>query len=329
MEKIKDIVISFIVPVYNVEEYLERCIDSIINQGIKETDYEIILVNDGSTDGSLDICTKYENRLSCIRCYSQKNQGLSVARNTGISHAQGQYIMFVDSDDFLEPDKVPDLIKTADELDAELLFYRARFYPDRHEITNIQPFEIEKVYDGEYVLLHGMKVSSVWGNLYLRKFILRVGLKFFEGISHEDIEYNYRLYPHARRIVFSDIVAYHYNVSGESVTRTSDSLKLQKLMFDNVDVAANIIRYYQDSNFSMSLKDSVIRRMNSVVVSMLLLSFRDSKMNVSFIRQFLEYSCQRGIYPINGKTLSWKTTILIPWLNRKDFYLFLCKLFKR
>ena len=329
MEKIKDIVISFIVPVYNVEEYLERCIDSIINQGIKETDYEIILVNDGSTDGSLDICRKYEKSLSCIRCYSQKNQGLSVARNTGISHAQGQYIMFVDSDDFLEPNKVPDLIKTADEFDAELLFYRGKFYPDRHEITNIQPFEIEKVYDGEYVLLHGMKVSSVWGNLYLRKFILRVGLKFFEGISHEDIEYNYRLYPHARRIVFSDIVAYHYNVSGESITRTSDSLKLQKLMFDDIDVAANVIRYYRDSNFSMSLKDSVIRRMNSVVVSMLLLPFRDSKMKVSFIREILEYSCQRGVYPINGRTLSWKTTVLIPLLNRKKIYLFLCKLFKQ
>ena len=94
--------ISVVLPVYNVEEYLERCIDSIINQGIKETDYEIILVNDGSTDGSFDICRKYEKSLSCIRCYSQKNQGLSVARNTGISHAQGQYIMFVDSDDYIE-----------------------------------------------------------------------------------------------------------------------------------------------------------------------------------------------------------------------------------
>ena len=329
MEKIKDIVISFIVPVYNVEEYLERCIDSIVNQGIKETDYEIILVNDGSTDGSLDICRKYEKSLSCIRCYSQKNQGLSVARNTGISHAQGQYIMFVDSDDFLEPNKVPDLIKTADEFDAELLFYRAKFYPDRHEITNIQPFEIRKVYDGEYVLLHGMKVSSVWGNLYLREFIMSVGLKFFEEINHEDIEYNYRLYPHARRIIFSDIVAYHYNVSGESITRTSDSLKLQKLMFDNVDVAANVIRYYRESNFSMSLKNFVIRRMNSVVVSMLLLPFRDSKMKVSFIRQFLEYASQRGVYPIKGRTLSWKTTVLIPLLNQKKLYLFLCKLFKR
>ncbi len=329
MEKIKDIVISFIVPIYNVEKYLERCIDSIINQGIEETDYEIILVNDGSTDGSLDICKRYEVNQSCIKCYSQKNQGLSVARNTGIEHAQGKYIMFVDSDDFLEQNKVPDLIKTANNFDAELLFYRARFYPDRHEITNIQPFEIEKVYDGEYVLLHGMKVSSVWGNLYLREFILSAGLKFFEGISHEDIEYNYRLYPHARRIVFSDIVAYHYNVSGESITRTSDPLKLQKLMLDNVDVAAHVIRYYRDSKFSTRLKDSVVRRMNSVIVSMLLLFFRDSKINISFIRQFLEYACQRGVYPISGKTLSWKTTVLIPCLNRKDFYLFLCKLLKR
>lgn len=329
MGKIENIVISFIVPVYNVEEYLERCIDSIINQGIKETLYEIILINDGSTDGSLDICKKYEERFSCIRCYSQMNQGLSIARNTGIDHAQGRYIMFVDSDDFLEPDKVLGLIKIADEFNAELLFYRAKFYPDRHEITNVQPFKIGKVYDGEYVLLHGMKVSSAWGNMYLRKFILQSELKFLKSITHEDVEYNYRLYPLSHRIVFSDIIVYNYNLCGESITRTSDPLKLQKLILSNIAVAANVTEYYRLSKFSVNLIHFMEKKMNSVVVSMLILLLRSSSMDIPFIKKFFEYASQCGMYPVRGKTLSWKTTVLIPLLNRKKLYLFLCKLFKR
>ena len=323
------LLLSIVVPVYNAVEYLQRTISSLLHQDISEKEYEIILVNDGSTDNSLQLIKKIMVNHTNIVLVDKKNGGVSSARNTGIERAKGKYIMQVDADDFLESNVIGKLVRIADDRQAELLFYRAKFFPDRHEITNIQPFEIGKTYDGEYIMLHGMKISSPWGNLYLRKFILQVGLKYFGSISHQDVEYNYRLYPHARRIVFSDIVAYHYNVSGESVTRTSDPLKLQKLMLDNVDVAANVIRYYRDSKFSTRLKDSVVRRMNSVIVSMLLLFFRDSKMNVSFIRQFLEYACQRGVYPISGKSLSWKTTVLIPWLNRKDFYLFLCKLFKR
>lgn len=325
----KQLLLSIVVPVYNAVKYLQRTIDSLLCQDLDERDYEIILVNDGSTDNSLLLIKENMICHTNIILIDKKNKGVSSARNAGIEKARGKYIMQVDADDFLEPKIIGKLVKLAEEKQVELLFYRAKFYPDRHEVTNIQPFEIGKVYNGEYVLLHGMHVSSPWSNLYLRKFVLQVGLKYFDGISHQDVEYNYRLYPHARRIVFSDIVAYHYNVCGESVTRTSDPLKLQKLMLDNIDVAANVIRYYKTSMFSQELKNLIIRRMNSVVVSMLFLFFRNKETDIFFIRKFLAYAYQRKVYPVRGKTLSWKTTVLIPLLNRKKLYLFLCKLFKR
>ena len=96
--------ISIIVPVYNVEAYLPQCLDSLINQTYQ--DLEIICVNDGSTDGSLEILQKYQSKDKRIKVVSQKNQGLSGARNTGISQATGEWIMFVDSDDYLLKDCV-------------------------------------------------------------------------------------------------------------------------------------------------------------------------------------------------------------------------------
>ena len=107
--------ISVIVPVYNAEKWLEKCIESILNQTYK--DIEVLLINDGSKDNSLEICRKYENLDSRIRVFDKKNEGVSKARNLGLDNAKGKYVQFVDSDDFIEPDmceKLLDAITNAD-----------------------------------------------------------------------------------------------------------------------------------------------------------------------------------------------------------------------
>ena len=93
--------ISVIVPVYNVEKFLSTCLESILDQGLSEQEYEIILINDGSIDGSLAICNLYAKAHSNIHVYSQENQGVSLARNLGMSKARGEWVMFLDSDDYL------------------------------------------------------------------------------------------------------------------------------------------------------------------------------------------------------------------------------------
>ena len=101
--------ISIIIPVYNVEKYLSRCLESVINQSYKNI--EIIIVNDGSTDNSFDICNKYKKKDKRVILIDQNNQGLSGARNTGLKHATGEYICFIDSDDYVEKDYVEYLYK--------------------------------------------------------------------------------------------------------------------------------------------------------------------------------------------------------------------------
>ena len=127
--------ISVIVPVYNVKNYLEKCLDSIINQTYKNL--EIILINDGSTDGSLDICYMYEKKDNRIKVYNQENHGLSYTRNRGIELARGKYIGFVDSDDVISPFMYEFLYKAINEYN-----------------------ECEKT--GEYPLLFGIRPEDIY-----------------------------------------------------------------------------------------------------------------------------------------------------------------------
>jgi len=120
-----ELLLSIIVPVYNVEEYLAHCIDSLLDQGLSEKQYEIILVNDGSTDNSPAICQSYVDKYPFIHCYSQKNQGLSGARNTGMKHVKGKYVQFVDSDDFLQPTVLRRCLRRQKSMMRTLLSFKA------------------------------------------------------------------------------------------------------------------------------------------------------------------------------------------------------------
>ena len=101
--------ISIIIPVYNVEKYLRQCLDSVVNQTYRN--FEVVCVNDGSTDTSIEILQEYKKEYSNFRVYTQENKGLGITRNVGVSHATGDYLYFLDSDDYIEPDLIEELTK--------------------------------------------------------------------------------------------------------------------------------------------------------------------------------------------------------------------------
>ena len=112
--------VSIILPVYNVEKYLRRCLDSLVNQDCS-CSYEIIIINDGSQDGSADIIGEFEQRYDFIRAISQENAGVSAARNAGIAEAKGKYVALVDSDDFVEPGYISVMYELAEKYDADIV----------------------------------------------------------------------------------------------------------------------------------------------------------------------------------------------------------------
>lgn len=315
--------LSIIVPIYNVEKYVERCVNSLLNQDLDKEEYEIILVNDGSTDGSFEVAKQLANKNSNIKLFTKKNEGLSSTRNFGIQHANGRFIMHVDSDDFLEDNVVGKVLKVAEDNDLELCFFYAKFYPDRGEITNVQPFQLYKIYDGEYILLNGMKVSSTWCNLYSHDFITQVGIEFYGNISHQDVEYNLRLYPFAKRVMFTDYIVYNYFVEGESITRTRNVKKQERIALDNLVVARNIKNFLAKSDISRALKELLDRRMNSIVFSLILSVISgDKNWSHGFPCRCINEAKKYNLYPIKGVTESWKTTIIAKIFNC-EFLLYL------
>ena len=125
--------ISVIIPVYNVEEYLRECIDSVLNQTF--SDFEVILVNDGSTDSSGEICDEYVEKDERVTVIHQKNGGLSVARNIGLSEANGKYVYFLDSDDYISENALATLLNIAENDSSDIVFFDAVSFTDTDDFT--------------------------------------------------------------------------------------------------------------------------------------------------------------------------------------------------
>lgn len=214
--------ISIIVPIYNVESYVNKCIDSILNQTYKNI--EIILVDDGSSDGCGAICDEYANQDKRIIIVHQDNKGLSGARNAALDIAKGDYILFVDGDDWIEHNTCELLLKNAIEQQADLVSFG---YNKVFSTVNRESFVIDtpgiksKVYVMRQLIWHGWKISDVvWNKIYSRN--LFDGIRFPLGRQNEDLGTLYRLIHNAHTIYMSNDVLYNYTQREGSITKNNN-----------------------------------------------------------------------------------------------------------
>lgn len=204
--------ISVIVAVYNIREYISRCIESILAQSYK--DLEILLIDDGSTDDSGKICDEYAGKDARIKVIHQKNQGLGAARNTGMSIAAGEFIAFVDGDDWIEPDMYAEMVKNAELHGADLVVCRnKRIYPDRvvdgstdKVIVYREPLEmlIQCLKDEEEILIQ----QAAWNKLYAKE--LLKDESFPVGKWYEDVAFSARILSKTKVGVYVDKALYDY-----------------------------------------------------------------------------------------------------------------------
>lgn len=214
--------VSIIVPVYKVEAYLNRCIDSILAQTF--TDYEIILVDDGSPDRCPELCDQWAQKDVRIRVVHKNNGGLSSARNAGMEIARGNCIAFVDSDDWIEPamlDYLHHLLETHPEAQvAQCWHQRSRRYPDpiRQSPENLQILDRKGMLD-YFFRVHGEPSNTaVWNKLYRRE--LLNGFSFVDTLN-EDVEASFDIFTRAKAMVSSDLRLYHYYVNQAGITNSS------------------------------------------------------------------------------------------------------------
>lgn len=228
--------VSVIIPVYKVEEYLRECLDSVVNQTLKNI--EIICVDDGSPDGSASIVKEYVEQYNNIVLIQKENEGQSVARNVAMNIMRGRYVYYLDSDDYIAPDMFETLCAQADEEDLDIIYFNAMpifendqvkadnqnyidYYTRNHDYSGIQT--------GQFMFTQMRSnrefIPTVWSQFYRRSFLEEHGLRFYDGIIHEDNLFVFQCAMLAKRTKYINKAFYYRRVHGNSTMTTGKSMK--------------------------------------------------------------------------------------------------------
>ena len=213
--------VSIIIPAYNIAPYLERCLESVRCQTYKEL--QIIIIDDGSTDQTGQIANTFAEKDKRFRVIHKENGGVSAARKTGLEQADGEYIGFVDGDDYIEPEMYDKLVELAVEYDADIAHCGYQMvFPDRVDLYHgTKQLKVQDTYTGVKDLLEGNLVEpGLWNKIYRRKLFNQIN--YDENIViNEDLLLNYFLFHRSEKAVFIDVPYYHYMVRKNSAS-TSD-----------------------------------------------------------------------------------------------------------
>lgn len=242
--------LSVIVPVYNVEQYIEKCILSIENQDVPKEEYEIIIVNDGTLDNSVALIQKLQTIYANIKLIHKTNGGLSSARNYGMKFAQGDYIWFIDSDDYIEKNILKLLLNKAYTEDLDVLCFNNKdIFIETGEISQKSSLKPNKTVSGlEYLRDYDIAIVA-WSHIAKKELYQKNNIQFTEGIYHEDYEFILTMFEHCLKMTYLDIYIYNYLVKGSGTITTSKSEShIIKRLNSWVIILSNLIKKYPPNN---------------------------------------------------------------------------------
>ena len=300
--------VSVIVPVYNVEPYLDKCLTSLVKQTLQEI--EIIIVNDGSKDNSEKIIEKYLKKYpEKIKYIKKANGGLSSARNEGLKYASGEYIGFVDSDDYVSLNTFNLMYKKAKEKNFDLVVCNLNYvYESKTKMVSAgldKDLENEDEVKKNIVFLY----PAVWNKLYKKEIL--DSLKFKEGIWYEDVEFNFRVYPRVKSIGYVDKPLIQYVQRESSISKTID-----KRLFNYIDNFNGLIRYYQDNNlynkYYFELEYSYVRYLYATFIKQL--SYTNDK-------ELFKEGVKEAIKNVQEHFPNYKKNIYLKKFDLKNIYL--------
>lgn len=225
--------LSIVIPVYNVEKYIEKCLNSCVNQDLSKDDYEIIVVNDGSPDNSLSIVNEIAKAHSNIIIIDQKNQGLSGARNNGLKQAKGDYVWFVDSDDWIENNCLGKVAKKIEGHDVLAIDYIYAY--DNATRNRTVCYKMTGALPGKDFLLQGYRVPAQM-YVFRRLFLIENELHFYLGAYHEDTEFTPRALYLAKSVCYLNAPVYYFYKRPNSIT----TMPNPKRAFDCIIVSTSL-----------------------------------------------------------------------------------------
>lgn len=300
------LILSIIVPIYNASKYLNRCIDSILNQGLNENNYEVILINDGSTDNSLSICNSYvDTKSSIIKVIDKPNEGVAATRNCGINHAQGKYIYFIDADDYLIPNGLNYIITNFLDDSIDILSFWALTLDKNTKRTFIEDNNIEgkicKECTGKEFLYKDVQ-TFIFTSLYKRSFLKEHNLSFERIPIGEDILFNLKVYLENPKIRMVSSRLYRYDLHDESTIHRRDypftrkAIHAYQILFAFLKKNVNLYSH-SDINLSNGLK-RILESQFVPFCSRVLSSDLSIKEIKTIEKQFIE----NGILPLSNGT---------------------------
>ena len=311
--------LSIIVPVYNVEKYLRKCVDSLLIQNLSPEEYEIILVDDGSTDQGGTICDEYATNHPNVMVIHQQNGGLSAARNNGIDAAKGKYIQFVDSDDYLDPDVLKALVEKMENDKLDVLRFNYRNVNERYEVVepNKDPKRFvnysDEVCDGLTFLNERLGPACYACQFVVRRDLL-IDCRFKEGIYFEDTEWTPRMLLKANSAASTDLMVYNYLVRAGSITLSVDEKKKRKVLDDKlllIDALKTQMHQAEDKRwFEGMIAQTVIS-----IISYVAANYYPNR------KEVLNALVEKNIFPLSSYQANQTGTRKIKWANLSPWLL--------
>lgn len=305
---------SIIIPVYNVEEFLRKCLDSVLSQGLEEYGYEVLLVNDGSKDGSVGICEDYCKKHSNFRLISQDNAGVSAARNHGIDEAQGKYIVFLDADDYLLDNGLAMAYKPfAGRDDLDVIHYFSSY-----DFWEKKPIDNSVNYDGTghgYIAM-GDLPSFCWLCFYKKEFLDRHHLRFKNYIVGEDQLFASSVYLANPRLASTRANIYRYVVRESSATTKRSVEHTRRCVLDYLEAYHDILQCMERYQVreEPEVYDMCIKRLNSKKmfgVSRIM----SAQYNRKEFKDIKNLCTNYSFYPVLPSANGWKHRIQVAVMN--------------
>lgn len=316
--------LSIIIPMYNAEDYIDNCLKSILESNLPKHNYEIIIINDGSTDNGLSVAQQYASKFNNIHCLTQENQGQSVARNYGIAVSHGKYVWCVDADDMVNDDFTDCLSCILEFPEIDIMSFEAKVLDENgNKICNTK-FQSNVIHNqiirGRDAIISGYNPSAVWALWIRRNLMIENDLFFKEGITHQDVELTYRLFAVAKKVIFTDLIQYVYINHSGSIIHSIVPKKKIKYLSDDIVVYQSFMTLASKHETDKELALTIRNRAKNVLFSLVLSLYRNRGqwrplgINGAVVDKLKE----NHLYPIKGPFDSWKKRVASWWLNIEE-----------
>ncbi|NDW08962.1 glycosyltransferase [Dysgonomonas sp. 520] len=318
--------LSIIIAMYNTEKYIAKCLNSILTQGLKANDYEIIVIDDGSTDKGADIVEKLTMDNPNIILIKKENGGQSSARNMGFDIARGEYVMCVDSDDYLEPNSLIKLLSLIKKDDLDVASFNFNKVDESGTIIQEKKYYSEHpgIMTGADFMCKFVIVGAMCLYIFKKELIDKHNLRLIEGIFQEDEEFIPQLLSYAKRVKYLDIIVYNYLERSNSTTQNKSIEHRAKLLNDLIVVISHLQKRIKSEPENAPIFKAISRKTEQLSLSICLRLIRE-KYPEDIILDITKQMKQKKLYPLNYKHLKASQRAIACMINLESLFLFSIK----